>query len=134
MADWERWTFDEPGQWISNWPTIRYRPTDENRVSVMFDPPANACNQWGSLHGAFLASFGELLLGIFVEPLDLPHSVVTVSLAFEYPAGAQSGKTIEGQIELMRETGRMQFVRIMLSQRGDIILSGSGILRKVPRP
>ena len=92
-----------------------------------------AGNMLGGLHGGFLASYAEHTLGIFVVPFDLPVQTVTVSLGFEYPSGGQVDELLEGEAELVRETRRMQFIRITLLQKGEPILIGNGVLRKVPR-
>ena len=87
----------------------------------------------GGLHGGFLASYAEHVLGIFVVPFDLPIQTVTVSLSFEYPSDGHVDQLLEGEAELVRETKRMQFVRLPLAQNGEPVLIGNGVLRKVPR-
>jgi len=85
------------------------------------------------LHGGFLASYAETALGIFVEPFDLPVSTITVSVNLDYPAGGKLDAPIDGMAQLLRETRRMQFVRLDLFQHGELILAANGVLRKVPR-
>lgn len=112
---------------------MRLRREGENRILFEVTPREDASNMLGGLHGGFLSAYAEQVLGIFVVPFDLPFHTITVSLNFDYPASGRTGVLLEGEAELVRETGRMQFVRLMLSQEGLPILIGSGVLRKVPR-
>ena len=131
--DWLLWDCRGTGQWPEQWPPIRLCRLNDHRIRFEVMPPVSAGNMLGGLHGGFLASYAEHALGIFVVPFDLPIQTVTISLGFEYPAGGRVDQMLEGEAELIRETKRMQFVRLTLSQNGEAILIGSGVVRKVPR-
>jgi len=133
-AEWQLWDCKGSGQWPEKWPAVRFIQPKDDYIRFEIMPPADAGNMLGGLHGGFLASYAEHVLGIFVVPFDLPVQTVTVSLNFDYPSGGRVDVLLEGEAELIRETGRMQFIRLTLSQEGQPVLVGNGVLRKVPRP
>lgn len=132
-ADWISWDHGGTGQWPEQWPPVRLCKLDDTHIRFEITPPAGTGNKLGGLHGGFLATYAEHCLGLFVEPFDMPISTVTVSINLDYPAGGKVGVLLSGRAELIRETRRMQFVRIELEQEGEVILLASGVLRKVPR-
>jgi acyl-coenzyme A thioesterase PaaI-like protein len=132
-VEWLTWDYSGTGEWPEKWPPVRLRRISEHHILFEVMPGQGTGNMLGGLHGGFLSSYAENALGIFVAPFDLPVQAITVSLSFDYPAGGRAGVLLEGEAELVRETGRMQFVRLTLSQEGHPILIGSGVLRKVPR-
>ena len=132
-AGWLTWDYTGTGEWPEKWPPVRLRRDSERRILFQMTPGEDAANMLGGLHGGFLSSYAEHVLGIFVVPFDLPFQTVTISLNFDYPAGGFTGVLLEGEAELVRETGKLQFVRLTLSQQGQIVLIGNGVLRKVPR-
>ncbi len=91
-------------------------------------------NRLGGLHGGFLACYAEHCLGILVEPFDVPISTITISVNIDYPNGGSTGQMLKGRAELVRETGRMQFVRLELFQDAQVLVIASGVVRKVSRP
>lgn len=131
---WRLWDYSGTGEWPEQWPPVEWRAVDERRVAFRLVPPAHCGNLFGLLHGAFLAGVAEQCIGLFIEPKQGSESVVTVSLNLDYPAAGRTGVLLEGEAELLRETGRMQFVRVDLRQEDALIVSASGVLRKVPRP
>ncbi len=130
-ADWRSWDFGGTGLWPEQWPPVAYRALDANVIEARIDMPDAAGNRLGLVHGGFLASLGEHLLGVFMEARGAGDKCVTVSLSFDYPAPLQRQLPIEARIELMRETGRMQFVRIELTQGATVGLHGIGTVRKL---
>jgi acyl-coenzyme A thioesterase PaaI-like protein len=57
---------------------------------------------------------------------------VTVDLATQFISAGRLDRTLEARIELLRETGRLLFLRGLLVQEGEpVIASFTGTLRKV---
>nr|WP_246351852.1 PaaI family thioesterase [Sphingobium subterraneum] len=130
---WTLWDHGGSGEWPEQWPAVAWRPITQERIVCTLLPPAHAGNRLGYLHGGFLASYAETCLGLFSEAQPDGCGTVTVSLHLDYPAPARVGLALTGEAELLRETGRMQFVRLDLRQEGALVLTASGVLRKVPR-
>lgn len=129
-SDWRLFDFTGTATWPELWPPVPYRPTSATMIEFRLFPPDIALNRLGGLHGAFLAGLAENCFGLFVYE-NPKLACVTVSLSLDYPAAGQGGIEIQGELELMRETGRMQFLRIMLRQGEAILLHGTGVLRKL---
>lgn len=131
-SDWRRFDFSGTGTWPEVWPPVSYRSTSPTTMEFRLLPPDIALNRLGGLHGAFLAGLAENCLGLFLY--ETPNiSCVTVSLSLDYPMAGRSGIEIEGELELVRETGRMQFLRVALRQADVILLHGTAVLRKFNR-
>lgn len=130
-GDWRSWDFGGSGLWPALWPSVNYRQTSASMIEARLDMPDVAGNRLGHVHGGFLASLGEHLLGVFMEARGAGDKCVTVSLSFDYPAPLQRQLPLEARIELVRETGRMQFVRVELAQGAAIGLHGIGTVRKL---
>lgn len=128
------WDYSGSGLWPEHWPPVRYRRLSDTRIDFVIVPPANTGNRLGGLHGGFLATYAEHALGLFSQDKGDPSSgVVTVSLNLDYPSGGKVEVLLEGEAELLRETGRMQFIQIRLRQQGELIVMANGVLRKVAR-
>ena len=52
----------------------------------------------------------------------------------QYLASGVSGAILEADLQVLRETGKLAFIRGTLRQHGEIILSYSGTLRKLRAP
>lgn len=130
-GDWRVWDFGGSGLWPELWPPVSYRELRAGLIEATVGMPDRAGNRLGLVHGGFLASLGEHLLGIFMEARGAGDKCVTVTLSFDYPAPLQRQLPIDARIELMRETGRMQFVRVELAQGQAIGLHGIGTVRKL---
>ncbi|WP_242126431.1 PaaI family thioesterase [Sphingobium sp. Sx8-8] len=119
------------GTWAENFPPIATRRVDAGTMLLEFDPVAGLRNQYGALHGAFLSGIAEYCMGLAFLREEDPVSIVTVSLNIEFPAPGRMDRLVEGEVVVLRETGRMGFVRMTLVQDGAVILAGQGVARKV---
>lgn len=128
---WRSLDFSGTGTWPELWPPVAFRLDRAGFAHFRVDPPAMSGNRLGGLHGAFLAGLAENCLGILFYAATGQAGCVTVSMAIDYPGSGHVGAPIDGEVELMRETGRMQFLRIVLRQGDTVLLHGTGVLRKV---
>lgn len=129
---WRLLDFRGSDQWPEHWPPVEYRREAEKLIRFRLMPAEAAVNQFDTLHGAFLAGLAENSLGLFLvgEGGDAPL-VVTVSLSLDYAAPGRAGVMLEGELELIRDSYHLQFLRLMLMQDGSPILHGNGILKKL---
>lgn len=126
---WRIWDMSATGTWPGVWPPVYFRSADERRMDIRIDAPERAGNLLGAVHGGFLAGVAEHVAGVFLFARQMQS--VTVSLALDYPAAAATGTPLTGAVDLIRETGRMQFVRIELGQGGEVAVHGIATLRKL---
>lgn len=114
-------------------PPMRIRLAAADMAEAVVEPSSRSMNAAGGMHGAYLAAVAEITLFV---PLFLKGSCtragnVTVDFTLQYLAGGDATLPLHARIELLRETGRMGFVRGTLLQQGVAILAYSGTLRKL---
>jgi len=94
---------------------------------------ARHCNTGGALHGGLLMSFADYsLFAIARSALNGP--CVTVGFNSEFIAAAGAGSLIEAKGEILRATGSMVFVRGTIFTGDTILMSFSGVLKRVRQP
>lgn len=97
-------------------------------------PDASSSNYQGLVHGAFLASLGEQVLFLPLAlhgRLGTGGGTLTVDFAMQYLAGAALGVPLIGEVECIRETGRLAFIRGTLRQDGEAVMGFTATLRKL---
>lgn len=88
------------------------------------------CNNGGALHGGLLMSFADFaLFAIAKDALDGP--CVTVGFNSEFVSAGQAGTLVEASGEIMRATRSLLFVRGQIFSGDTIIMTFSGILKRV---
>ncbi len=130
-GDWRSFDFSGTGTWPEYWPPVAYKMERPDFARLRVTPPPQAVNFMGGLHGGFLAGLAENCLGLILHGEGEARAGVTISLAFDYPGGGKADMPITGEVEAMRETGKMQFLRVLLRQGDVVLLHGTGVLRKV---
>ena len=130
-AGWSLFDLRGTGTWPEHWEPVAYRSLRDGCYALRVPLQPQFGNRLGGVHGAFLAGLGEHCLGVPYNAAGLGSGNVTVSLAFDYPAGATTALPLDGEVELLRETGRMMFLRLLFRQGDDVVLSGTGTLRKL---
>jgi acyl-coenzyme A thioesterase PaaI-like protein len=101
---------------------------------VRFETGARAANVNGSLHGGFMLSC--LDQAIFVGPvaagrLEAPGRAVTLGLSTQFLAPGRPDRPLDCVIEIVRETGKLMFLRGQIEQDGEMLLSYQATLRKI---
>lgn len=93
---------------------------------------AKHLNAAGILHGGALMTFADHSLYVFAGSVG-DTSAVTVTLNGEFAAGVAEGAIVECRGEIVRITGRMIFLRGLMTAAGEPIMSFSGVLKKTRR-
>lgn len=114
-------------------PDFRVRLASADIAEAIVDPSRSSANAAGGMHGAYLAAVAEktLFLPLFLKGSCTRAGNVTVDFTLQYVAGGDPALPLDAQIELLRETGRLGFVRGLLRQQGTTILAYSGTVRKL---
>ena len=111
---------------------ILARTEDERIARVRIATGERSSNVRGGLHGGFMLSF--LDQAIFVGPAVLGlidvSSAVTLSLSSQFMAAGVTDKPLDCLVEVVRETGRLVFVRGIMEQGDGPIMSFDATLRK----
>ncbi|MEX1197688.1 MAG: PaaI family thioesterase [Pseudohongiellaceae bacterium] len=103
-------------------------------VQTAFRVQGVNCNSHRTVHGGVLMMFADYTLCIAANG-GRHESVVTVTCNVEFVGPAAEGDLVEGVGEVVRRGGSLIFVRATLRSAGRIILTASGVVKKVrPSP
>ncbi|MEN7536373.1 PaaI family thioesterase [Aurantiacibacter flavus] len=90
-------------------------------------------NQYGVIHGGMI--LGLIDIAGFAAATELSDGAfpggVTIELNNHFVGSAEAGRPLDAVAQIVRETGKMLFVRGTVEQDGAIIGSWSSILRKI---
>lgn len=93
-------------------------------------------NRLDTLHGGFLAAFADH--AYFGALWALGHvgqvNGVTIDLSMQFMGAGRVGPDLFAEVDLLRETGRMFFLRMTITQEDQPIAASSATLRKVASP
>ncbi|CAN5287771.1 hypothetical protein BH10PSE15_BH10PSE15_16680 [soil metagenome] len=107
----------------------------ENGVArVQMMPRTGHANLHCSVHGGVLLGFIDIGLFAGAHALGAAGAGrgLTLDLSTQFVSAARMDRVLEARIELLRETGRMLFLRGLLVQEGEpVIASFTATLRKV---
>lgn len=88
-------------------------------------------NVRGSVHGGMLMTLADQVLGLTVlEAVDLAP-MATISLNCDFVSAAMPGEWIEGRAAVVRTTRSIVFVRGTLTVREAVVLTASGIWKRL---
>jgi acyl-coenzyme A thioesterase PaaI-like protein len=88
-------------------------------------------NGQDNLHGGMLMTFADYVLFVLARDRLDGQRAVTVSFSCDFIATAGEGDMLEGSGEVIRETGRMMFLRGLVTCGDSTLLNFSGVLRKI---
>jgi acyl-coenzyme A thioesterase PaaI-like protein len=135
-AGWSRLSYDELDGLDGLFKPLLVRAAGEGRAEALIETGPRSRNSTGGLHGAFLSAMAEktLFLPLFVHGRVGTGGVVAVDFSLQFLSGGDVTRPMLAEIELLRETGRMAFVRGLLRQDGLALVGYSGTLRKLSPP
>ena len=58
---------------------------------------------------------------------------VTIDLSMQYLGAGKVGPDLLAEVELLRETGRLMFLRMLITQEGEPVAASTATLRKAPK-
>ncbi len=133
-AGWTRWRRDPDGRFASLLGDFFFRQTSAGDVECRMETDRKHSNGLGYLHGGFIMSFIDMAMFSFIFRQLENHAAVTLSCATDFLSAGIVGKPIEASGEILKETGKMLFVRGLVRQDGVNLASFTGTMRKIPRP
>jgi acyl-coenzyme A thioesterase PaaI-like protein len=139
-------TGDDAGEWQAlpnarddgferQLPPLFVRALPNARAQMRFQPDSSSLNVMGGLHGGFLAACAEqsLFLPLFLHGRVERAGLVVIDFTLSYLAGGNLDRPIVAEIEVLRETGRMAFLRGTLNQDGTVLTAYSATVRKLSK-
>ncbi len=133
FAGWRTWR-DEPFEYETAGPF--YFREDEKGPVAAFRVQRKHMNMGGVAHGGALMSFADFALFALAQDPDGEGLYgVTVAFTAEFIDGALEGELVEARGEMLKQGGRLVFVRGLLTANGRNILNFSGtIMRRKMTP
>lgn len=102
---------------------------------VRMTPRHEHSNLSNNLHGGALLGFVDVALFAASRGFGLIEAgtAVTLDLSVQFIGGGRIDEVLEAQVELLRETGRLLFLRGLVVQGDDKVAGFSGTIRKPTR-
>jgi uncharacterized protein (TIGR00369 family) len=129
---WMRWGFSDPTRYNSFLGPMMVR-IEDGIARVRMTPERRHSNLRDNMHGGALLGFIDVSLFAASRAFGLitAGSAVTLDLSAQFIGGGKIGEPIEARVELLKETGRMLFLRgLVVQEEGGTISSFSGTIRK----
>ncbi|SKB69781.1 PaaI family thioesterase [Sphingopyxis flava] len=137
---WVSWNLNDPTRFNAYLEPLSVRvepptPDGRARARVRMLPERKHSNLGDNVHGA--VSLGLVDIALFAAAhqfgsLDAGHSV-TLDLSTQFVGAGRIGEPLDALVELVRETGRLIFLRGLVVQGANddhIVLSFAGTIRK----
>lgn len=136
-AGWLSWTDPMPGTFLDSAIGPSYSRSDAvGKATVMLESRSSHANRLGVLHGGFLACFADHAYFAGLAAMGRPEqaAAVTVDLSMQYCGAGKIGPHLRAEVELLRETGRLMFLRMTIYQDESLIAASTATVRKAPEP
>lgn len=136
LPGWKRWQFRDPTRFNSFIEPLLVK-VEGPIARVRMLPRHEHSNMRGDVHGGALLGFMDVALFAAARGFGVLQAggAVTLDLSAQFIGGSAIGEPLEARIELLRETGRMLFLRGLVVQNGwPTVASFTGTLRKSTPP
>ena len=134
FAGWYRWRSRNEGRFHDLVGEMFFRSLPDGSVQCRMPTDKRHSNGMGFLHGGFLMSYIDMAVFAFIWPQLQKSAAVTLSCATDFLGSGIVGEPIDATGEVLKETGKMLFVRGLLKQGDNLICSFTCTMRKVTRP
>ncbi len=131
-----RWELRDPTRFNAFLGPILTR-IDGDKALVRMTTERRHSNLADSTHGGTLLGFMDAALFAAARTFGVlsAEGAVTLDLSAQFIGTSRIGEAIVAEVELLRETGRMLFMRGLVKQDENVLASFSGTVRKSsPRP
>ena len=93
-------------------------------------------NRLDTLHGGFLAAFADHAYfgGLWAMGHKGQINGVTIDLTMQYLGSGKVGPDLFAEVEVLRETGRLFFLRMLIIQDGQPVAASTATVRKPSLP
>ena len=110
------------------------RVDDSGKARLRMFPERRHENLQGIIHGAVTLALIDISLFTTMHTIGSGNAgpSVTVELSTQFVGAGDPTRPLDAVTEIVRETGRLVFVRGTVEQESDVVASFSGIVRKMP--
>ncbi|WP_448586748.1 PaaI family thioesterase [Thermaurantiacus sp.] len=135
-AGWKCWHARPEGRFVDSLGDVYYREEGDEVVSAIETARRHA-NGLGNLHGGFLMAFVDVAMFATIRHMLELSAAVTLQASTDFLGPGTVGAILYGRGRIVRETGKLVWVRGTLEQQGEagaaLVCQWHGLLRKVPR-
>jgi len=128
---WMRWGFTDPTRYNSFLGPMLVK-VEGGIARVRMTPERRHSNLRDNVHGGAMLGFIDVALFAASRSFGLitAGSAVTLDLSVQFIGGGRIGELLEAQVELLKETGRLLFLRGLVVQGDEKVASFTGTIRK----
>ncbi|PXA97772.1 phenylacetic acid degradation protein [Nostoc sp. 3335mG] len=129
---WKRYGLRESGRFNDFIGPMRIR-VEDGVARIRMLPQSQHSNIKDNVHGGVVLGFIDLALFAAARAFEVLHGpAVTLDLSTQFIGGSRIGDPLEARVELLRETGRLIFLRGLIVQDAPeaLVASFSGTIRK----
>jgi uncharacterized protein (TIGR00369 family) len=123
---------EEPDTYLSMIGPSFSRTEGASRATVAVDTRFVHRNRLGVLHGGFIAAVADHAGFAALKALGRPEQLggVTIDLQVQFLDSGQIGPALFADVEILKETGRLFFVRMTFRQEDALVAAATATLRK----
>jgi uncharacterized protein (TIGR00369 family) len=120
------------GRFIDMFGVIRARAEPDGKVRVRVETGPSHRNIFDQVHGGFTLALVDQALFVAPAILGIEGAVgaATIDTTTQFLGPLVTGKPVDAVVEVLRETGRMLFMRGLIEQDGVTAISFSGTIKK----
>ncbi|MBA4009583.1 MAG: PaaI family thioesterase [Erythrobacter sp.] len=109
------------------------RVDDDGKARLRMFPERRHMNLQGVIHGAVTLSLIDIALFVTMHRIGTGNAgpSVTLELSTQFVGGGDPERVMDAVTEIVRETGKLVFIRGLVVQDNDTVASFSGIVRKM---
>ncbi|MCI4590085.1 PaaI family thioesterase [Sphingobium sp. BYY-5] len=133
---WTAWSDPHPDTFLQAIGRGYMRSDAPNRALVGLETRPSHRNRLDTLHGGFLAAFADHAFFGALWAMGHKEQVngVTIDLSMQYLGAGKVGPDLIAEVEVLRETGRLFFLRMVMTQDGQPVAASTATIRKAPTP
>ena len=134
-AGWAAWSDPHPDTFLQAIGRGYMRAETATKALVGLETRSSHRNRLDTLHGGFLAAFADHAYFGALWAMGHQGQVngVTIDLSMQYLGAGKVGPDLLAEVELLRETGRLMFLRMLITQEGEPVAASTATLRKAPK-
>ena len=134
--DWYRWTPEASSSFAGLYGLVRVLQKGPGRARVKITPDPHLNSSTGAIHGGAIAGYVDIAIfaGSVGSGVAMPDGAGTVELSVHYLTQAFLGQPLEAEVEVLRDGGRLVFVRGTIEQGEALIASYTALIRKNSPP
>ncbi|MEN3747139.1 PaaI family thioesterase [Sphingomonas sp. HF-S3] len=132
---WKRYALRESGRFNDFLGPLRIR-VEDGVARIRMQPLAQHSNLKDNVHGGVVLGFIDLALFAAARAFEILNGpALTLDLSTQFIGGSRIDEPLEARVELLRETGRLIFLRGLIVQEPEaLVASFSGTIRKPSAP